>query len=183
VTVLRRALDASVIDSPQFGATSTVAVNSISLSPMQPGDLNAVMEIERRSFPNPWSPGLFLHELKLPFSKTLLARQANGSNTVLGYVCRWLVGDEVHILNLAVGPERRRSGIGRMLVESVIEDAQAHGVNLITLEVRRGNEAAVALYRSFGFKEAGVRRNYYGRGEDAIVMSRVGGAANGDRLL
>jgi [ribosomal protein S18]-alanine N-acetyltransferase len=144
----------------------------LTFTPMQPTDLDAVMEIERRSFPQPWTPGLFLHELKVPFSKTILVRQQNGADEVLGYVCRWLVGDEVHILNLAVHPERRRTGVGRILVERVLEEAQAHGAQVITLEVRRGNEAAIALYASFGFSETGVRRNYYARGEDAIIMTR-----------
>jgi ribosomal-protein-alanine N-acetyltransferase len=141
---------------------------------MQPTDLEAVMEIERRSFPQPWTPGLFLHELKVPFSRTILARPHGGSAEVLGYVCRWLVGDEVHILNLAVHPERRRGGIARVLVQQVLEEADTQGAQLVTLEVRRGNEAALALYRAFGFRETGVRRNYYGRGHDAIVMTRRG---------
>jgi len=143
------------------------------LSPMQSTDLDAVMEIERRSFPQPWSPGLFLHELKVPFSRTTVARQQNGSSDILGYVCRWHVGDEVHILNLAVHPEQRRSGIARLLVEQVVNEADARGAQMITLEVRRGNEPAIALYQSFGFRETGVRRNYYARGEDAIVMTRT----------
>jgi ribosomal-protein-alanine N-acetyltransferase len=145
---------------------------SLTFTAMQPADLPAVMEIERRSFPNPWSPGLFLHELKVPFSSTILARCSGNGEMVLGYVCRWLVGEELHILNLAVHPEHRRSGIGRILVARIVQEAEEHGVQLLTLEVRRGNEPALALYRAFGFQESGVRRNYYGRGEDAIVMAR-----------
>ena len=136
-------------------------------------DLDPVMEIERRSFPQPWSPGLFLHELKVPFSKTILAHTSNGSGELLGYICRWLVGDEVHILNLAVRPDRRGSGVGRALVELIVREAEERGANLITLEVRRENAEAIALYRSLGFTERGVRRNYYGRGQDAIIMSRM----------
>ena len=146
---------------------------AIVLQSMRTEDLDAVMEIERRSFPEPWTPGLFLHELKIPFSKTLLARTPNGSNALLGYVCRWLVGDEVHILNLAVHPDRRQMGIGRALVETVVREADAHGARIVTLEVRRENAAAIALYRTLGFSECGVRRNYYGRGHDALIMSRA----------
>ena len=140
---------------------------------MRREDLDPVMEIERRSFPQPWSPGLFLHELKVPFSKTLLAHTANGSGELLGYICRWLVGDEVHILNLAVHPDRRNGGVGRALVALIVQEAEECGASLITLEVRRENAEAIALYRSFGFTERGVRRNYYGRGQDAIIMSRT----------
>src|SRR5512141_106232 len=101
--------------------------------PMGAGDLDAVMEIERRSFPEPWTPGLFVHELKVPFSKTILARAANGSNAVVGYVCRWLIGDEVHILNLAVHPEHRQRGLGHALVELVLCEADEYHARLITL--------------------------------------------------
>lgn len=149
-----------------------MAQSHLIFTPMRAEDLGAVMEIERRSFPEPWTPGLFLHELRVPFSKTVLARSINGSNEIVGYVCRWLVGDEVHILNLATHPERRRSGIARTLVELVLDEAVQVGARLITLEVRRENTEAIALYRSFGFAECGVRRNYYGRGNDAIIMSR-----------
>ena len=144
----------------------------LTFRPMSREDLDAVMEIERCSFPQPWSPGLFLHELKVPFSKTILACAPNGSGELLGYICRWLVGDEVHILNLAVRPDRRSAGVGSALVELVVQEAEERGASVITLEVRRENVAAIALYSSFGFTERGVRRNYYGRGQDAIIMSR-----------
>jgi ribosomal-protein-alanine N-acetyltransferase len=145
----------------------------MTFAPMGAADLDAVLEIERRSFPQPWSPGLFLHELKVPFSKTLLARTQNGSHALLGYICRWLVGDEVHILNLAVDPDHRKSGIGRALVGLVVREADERAARVITLEVRRENAPALALYRSLGFTERGVRRNYYGHGHDAIIMSRT----------
>ena len=64
---------------------------------MLAADLPQVMELERLAFPNPWTPGLFLHELKLSFSRLLLARGSNGGGRLHGYVCWWLVGDEVHI--------------------------------------------------------------------------------------
>jgi [ribosomal protein S18]-alanine N-acetyltransferase len=140
--------------------------------PMVAADLPHVLEIERLVFPNPWTPGLFLHELKLAFSRLVLARTNNGARRVLGYVCWWVVGDEVHILNLAVHPDARRSGTGRALVQRVVDDAAAHAAVSVSLEVGRGNEAAAALYRSMGFTQTGVRRNYYGEGKDAIIMER-----------
>ena len=148
-----------------------VTVCAMIVSPMTPADLDEVMEIEQRSFPEPWSRGMFLHELKLPFSKTLLARADDPPHALLGYVCRWLVGDEVQILNIAVDPACRQRGVGRALVEQVLQEAEARHIRTVTLEVRPGNTAAVALYRSFGFSESGVRRNYYGCGEDAMQMS------------
>lgn len=139
---------------------------------MVAADLPQVMELERLAFPNPWTPGLFLHELKLSFSRLHLARSGNGQRRLLGYACWWLVGDEVHILNLAVHPDARRSGTGRAMVERVFADAAAHHAVSVSLEVRRDNQAAVALYHALGFTETGLRRNYYGQGEDALIMER-----------
>jgi ribosomal-protein-alanine N-acetyltransferase len=140
-------------------------------SPMTVTDLDEVLDIERRSFPEPWSRGMFLHELKLPFSKSIVARAADAPHELLGYICWWLIGDELQILNVAAHPERRQRGIGRALVELVLHEAQTRRAGTITLEVRRGDTAATALYRSFGFAESGVRRNYYRHGEDAILMT------------
>jgi [ribosomal protein S18]-alanine N-acetyltransferase len=149
---------------------------------MVAADLPQVMEIERLAFPNPWTPGLFLHELKLSFSRLHLARSGNGNRRLLGYVCWWLVGDEVHVLNLAVHPDARRGGTGRALVQRVLADAAAHHAASVSLEVRRDNQPAAALYRSLGFTETGMRRNYYGQGEDAIVMERRLAASPNERL-
>jgi [ribosomal protein S18]-alanine N-acetyltransferase len=135
-------------------------------------DVAAVVEIERRSFAKPWSTGLFLHELKVPFSRSVAAWTGPGrKRRLVGYVCRWLVGDEIHILNLAVDPDCREQGIGRALVELVLEEAQDRQIPQVTLEVRAENAPARALYRKLGFAECGHRRNYYGRDEDAIIMS------------
>ena len=147
-------------------------VDALVFYPMVAADLPQVMELERLAFPKPWTPGLFLHELKLSFSRLHLARTANGTRRLLGYVCWWLVGDEVHILNLAVHPEARRHGTGRALVQRVLDDAAAHRAASVSLEVRHDNTGALALYRDMGFSEIGLRRNYYGHGEDAIIMER-----------
>ncbi|MBI4515932.1 MAG: ribosomal protein S18-alanine N-acetyltransferase [Deltaproteobacteria bacterium] len=152
------------------------------VDPMQAEDLPQVLEIERQSFPQPWTAGLFLHELKLPFSRTLLLRSCNGSPAALGYICRWLVAEEVHILNVAVHPDYRGRGFGRLLVETIIHEARTAGARLVTLEVRRHNAAALRLYRKLGFAEKGVRRNYYGRGDDAIIMTRELSAGAGGEL-
>lgn len=149
---------------------SAAASPELVFEPMVAADLPQVMELERLAFPNPWTPGLFLHELKLSFSRLYLAR--NAARRLLGYACWWLVGDEVHILNVAVHPDARRNGTGRALVQRVVEDALAHNAASVSLEVGRTNEPATALYRSMGFSEVGLRRNYYGQGEDAVIMER-----------
>ncbi len=141
-------------------------------APMVAADLAAVIEIERQAFATPWTPGLFLHELRLDFSRLELARRAGAGGEVVGYACWWLIGDEVHILNLAVCPTARRGGAGRALVQRVLDDAAARAARSVSLEVRQENTAAVALYRAMGFSPIGLRRNYYGRGEDAVIMER-----------
>jgi ribosomal-protein-alanine N-acetyltransferase len=146
---------------------------ALTFAQMVAADLPQVMELERLAFrQQPWTPGLFLHELKLPFSRLQLARTANGDHRLLGYVCWWVIGDEVHILNLAVRPDARRGGTGRALVQRVLDDAVACAAHSVSLEVRPENEAALALYRSLDFSQIGRRRNYYGPGEDAIIMER-----------
>jgi len=140
---------------------------------MVAADLPQVMEIERLSFASdPWTPGLFLHELKLDFSRLHLARTADATHRLVGYACWWLVGDEIHILNLAVRPEARGSGAGRALVQRILDDAVAHAAVSVSLEVRPENAAALGLYRAMGFTQIGLRKNYYARAEDAVIMER-----------
>jgi [ribosomal protein S18]-alanine N-acetyltransferase len=135
------------------------------------GDLPQIVEIERLSFDNPWSRDSFLRELSLPFSRTSVAVTSNDvTDVVVGYLCRWLVADECHILNVAVRPIKRRIGVGERLMEHAIDEAKLEKARLVTLEVRRSNLAARSLYRKLGFEERRLRKNYYGSGDDAIVM-------------
>jgi ribosomal-protein-alanine N-acetyltransferase len=137
---------------------------------MTPEDVPRVVEIERAAFESPWSAGQFLHELKIPFSRLRVARVADDGRAVVGYACWWVIGDEVELQNLAVIAGERGSGIGRLLAEVVIDDAKRSGACKVRLEVREGNDHARRLYDSLGFTPSGLRRNYYGRGHDAIVM-------------
>ena len=134
-------------------------------------DLPQIIEIERLAFDHPWSRDSFLRELSLPFSRTLVATASNSlPEFIAGYLCRWLVADECHILNVAVHPKTRRTGGGVRLMDDTIAEAKREKARLITLEVRRSNLAARSLYRKLHFEERRLRRNYYGSGEDAIVM-------------
>jgi ribosomal-protein-alanine N-acetyltransferase len=149
--------------------------------PMVAADLPQVMELERLAFPvEPWTPGLFLHELKLDFSRVELARTADAKRRLVGYACWWLVGDEIHILNLAVHPDAQRRGLGRALVQRVLDDAAAHAATSVSLEVRHDNAPGESLYRAMGFTQIGRRKNYYGKGIDALIMERKLGE-NGER--
>jgi [ribosomal protein S18]-alanine N-acetyltransferase len=134
-------------------------------------DLDGIWQIERLSFSQPWSLRSFQRELTLPFSRLVVASGSeNGDRSLAGFLCRWLVADESHILNVAVHPELRRFGVGTQLIRVAIDEAKAKGIGLVTLEVRRSNVAARRLYRKLEFEERRLRRNYYAPGEDAIVM-------------
>jgi ribosomal-protein-alanine N-acetyltransferase len=148
--------------------TTRVAARTWVLVDMVPSDLPEVVAIERASFPNPWTGPLFLQELQVGFSRTVVARDAHGA--IAGYLCRWLVADEIHVLNVAVAPSVRGQGLGAALIRHVLDEAAACRVTAVTLEVRRSNAAGRRLYDSFGFEEVGSRPNYYGRGEDALIL-------------
>ncbi len=143
---------------------------------MRPDDLEEVMVIERAAFRHPWSPELFRRELEHDWSSILVAVEPltsapHGGERIIGFLIFWLVHDEVHVLNVAVVPEYRRKGIARMLMSETERRAMQAGAALMTLEVRRSNEAALELYREFEYRAVGVRPNYYvDEGEDAIVM-------------
>jgi ribosomal-protein-alanine N-acetyltransferase len=142
-------------------------------------DLPRILEIERLAFPQPWSLESFKRELILPFSRIMVVDRAppESDGQVAGFLCRWLIVDECHILNLAVHPGLRRGGIGQVLMAEAINEAKAKDIRMVTLEVRRSNVAARSLYRKLSFEERRLRSNYYGPGEDAIVMELALGPA------
>ncbi len=135
-------------------------------------DLPRVLDIERLSFPQPWSLNSFRRELSLSFSRLILAVNGDGPSerVITGYLCRWLVAEEYHVLNVAVHPDFRQRGIGEALMIAAVSEARARKAHLMILEVRRSNLEARKLYRKLGFEERRLRRNYYGPGEDALVM-------------
>ncbi len=139
---------------------------------MREEDLARVSAIERAGFKNPWSDELLRRELSHAWSTILLATDgAPGREEILGFIVFWLVHDEVHVLNIAVAVEARRRGVGRALMDEAAARARRAGAVLATLEVRRSNTSAIALYRALGYRQVGIRPNYYAdEGEDAIVM-------------
>lgn len=140
---------------------------------MRAEDVVRVVEIEKDGFRNPWSADLLTRELSHTWSSILLAteRGAGGAEVILGFIVFWLVHDEVHVLNIATALEARRCGLGRALMHEAAEAGRRRGATLATLEVRRSNTPALDLYRSLGYRQVGVRPNYYAEeGEDAIVM-------------
>jgi [ribosomal protein S18]-alanine N-acetyltransferase len=141
---------------------------------MRSEDLPRVAEIEKDGFRHPWSSELLERELDHAWSTVLLAVEGRPRReAVIGFVIFWLVHDEVHVLNVATAREERRRGVARALMEEAALEGRRRGAVLVTLEVRRSNEAAMALYRSLGYRQVGVRPRYYAEeGEDAIVMTK-----------
>ncbi len=146
-----------------------VPVPPLSLERMAAADLDEVIVIERLSFTLPWSRGAFLYEIEQnQVARCWVLRQ---QRRLVGYVCLWEIADEVHITNVAVHPECRRQGLGRMMIGWILDDARRRDLRLVILEVRPSNTEARALYESFGFQVVGRRRGYYyDTGEDALVM-------------
>jgi ribosomal-protein-alanine N-acetyltransferase len=151
----------------QGAAEPDDTASPIVFSAMRRRNLDAVLAIERRAFAHPWSREVFARELRVPFSKVVLARV---QGEIVGYACRWLHADAVEIQNVAVHPDWRRRSIGRRLVETLLDEARAAGVRRALLEVRRYNRPALSLYRKLGFRETGTRPGYYSDGEDAVLM-------------
>ncbi len=145
--------------------------NEITICPMAEEDLDQVLAIERSSFPSPWLRQHFLDELNSPHAFPYSAFDPSGR--LVGFICPMLLLDEGHVMDVAVDPSCRGKGIGRILVQRVLDDCRARGASFVSLEVRVSNEAAISLYRGMGFVETGRRKRYYKDGEDALMMEYV----------
>jgi len=129
-------------------------------------DLPAVVSIERRSFPAPWSLAMFVLELSKPSGICLAATHGDD---LAGYLICSRYDRVWHLMNVAVAPERRRQGIATQLISRLVEEGG--GRLPFTLEVRVSNHDAIAMYERLGFRSAGVRPRYYqDNGEDALIM-------------
>lgn len=152
-------------------APAEVAQQAPQLAPMTRDDLDAVLQVEQRSYGQPWSRRNFLDSLRAGHQGQCLWR----SDTLLGYFLVMPGVEEVHLLNITVAPDWRRQGWGRVLLEALVLWARTRNARWIWLEVRSDNRAARTLYRRFGFAEVGLRKGYYplGRGlhADAVLMS------------
>jgi ribosomal-protein-alanine N-acetyltransferase len=135
---------------------------------MRPADLTEVMLIERRSFSAPWEESTFRGLMRRP-SASLLVAEDGGE--VAGFSVMWFAADEGQLGDIAVLPELRGQGIGRLLLAESIAIAATRGTRSLYLEVRETNDGARALYEAVGFSKVGVRKQYYTEPvEDAIVM-------------
>ena len=138
---------------------------TLRLRRLELADLDAIERIERASYPTPWSRSMFATELAKP------------SSLSLGAVDEYLVlaryGDAWHVMNVAVAPESRRTGVATALLRRLLDETRHDAQRGYTLEVRVSNVGAIALYERFGFRTKGVRRGYYtDNREDALIMWR-----------
>ena len=152
----------------KLGAKGT-ANEAVTFQRMRRRHLPAVMRIEHKAHPKPWSLGVFHNELSQGTSRYYVVVRTGGR--VAGYGGLMFVADEAHVTNIAIAPGLRRQGLGTLLLAHLAHEGTRRGCSAMTLEVRVGNLGAQALYRNFGFVTAGTRRNYYPEtGEDALVM-------------
>lgn len=154
-----------------------MALPPLHIRPMTAEDLDGVLALEAASFSDPWSRGLYEHELndnKFSRYRVVVPAEGAGKPDVLAQGGWMLFGEEAHILTIAVRPELRGQGIGRWLLLHLLAEAQEAGCASVLLEVRPSNEAAIRLYESLGFAVIGRRKRYYPDKEDALVLQLEG---------
>ena len=140
------------------------------LRPMREADREAVMAIEVRAYPFPWSRGIFRDCLHAGYAMWVQEHQG----VIVGYGVLSIAADEAHVLNLCTAPGHEGQGLGQRMLQALLKIARGHGAQRVFLEVRPSNPRAIALYERSGFNEIGRRPRYYpahGGREDAIVMA------------
>ncbi len=133
---------------------------------LRPKDLPRVLEIERICFPDPWS----VESFRGIISSVAYFSFGYFRRDLWGYLVALRAADELHILNIAVEPSRRREGLGTQLLQYILDKLESR-LKVVYLEVRASNAPALAFYQKWGFQSVGVRKSYYRDGEDALVMA------------
>jgi [ribosomal protein S18]-alanine N-acetyltransferase len=156
----------------------TPATNNVSITRMTEHDLLEVVDIEENSGLSRWGWAAYYAELQgtnrdlMLVARVTNAEQRRGSQGLAGYIVARMGADELHINNVAVREKYRRRGIGRHLLKAILEEGKRLRVAWAFLELRAGNEAALALYEKCGFSVTSRRRKYYSDPvEDALVMN------------
>jgi ribosomal-protein-alanine N-acetyltransferase len=148
---------------------SAVLKTQYDFRPMRMDDLDTIMLIEPQIYPYPWTRGNFSDSLNSGYSAWVLMH----NEEIIGYSLMMMVLDEAHLLNLSIAKTYQKQGLGRTLLEHMVDIAKNNQMANMFLEVRQSNISAITLYENMGFNEMAIRRNYYpatnGR-EDAILM-------------
>lgn len=146
--------------------------SALDFRPMQEADLDEVLEIERASYPYPWTRTIFLDCLHAGYSCWVCGRRG----IIEGYGVLSVAAGESHLLNICMRKESRKQGIGSKMLTHLTAIARRHDAEVLFLEVRVSNTGARKLYEFSGFNELGTRRDYYptdnGR-EDALIFART----------
>ena len=146
--------------------------DTLHVAPLDRAHLDQIVSIERASFSDPWTRGMF--ESELDVEARGYARGVLRGARLIGYLFAVIIPDEAHVGNLAVSPEERRHGVAQQLLDQLVLDAVPAGVRRVTLEVRSSNHMARKFYYKNNFIDIAIRKNYYRSPvEDAIVMYRV----------
>jgi [ribosomal protein S18]-alanine N-acetyltransferase len=150
-------------------AAGSASPIQVVMAPMRTRDLRGVLAIEQAVFPQPWTHRLFVEELSQRKSRAY--RAAWVDQAIVGFAGLMFIDDEAHVNNVAVDPRWQGRGLGAAILADLVRVALERGARHLTLEVRVGNDPAIALYRRFGMAPVGVRPNYYPEtGDDALIM-------------
>lgn len=137
---------------------------------MERTDLDEILEIEKVSFPSPWTRDMFLEEMSNRSARLIVFTE---DGLIVGYMCFWVVLDEGHLMNIAVRPDRRGRGYGTYMMERLRELCLKDGLNKIILDVGKRNLPARRLYKKCGYSSIGFRKRYYTSiNDDAVVMEK-----------
>ena len=139
---------------------------------MRPRDIEEVIAIERRVYPDPWSRWIFYHEMfENPMAHLRVLRTRQPPERLVGYATLRLMGENAHLTNLALHPDFIGRGLGRYFLAYVMDYAHRRGGRRMWLEVRKGNRRALRLYARFGFRFMRELPGYYPNGDDALVLA------------
>lgn len=131
-----------------------------------------ILNVERECFIKPWSEKMFKEEIEGKFSHYYVIEE---DGHAVGYMGMWSLSGEGHITNVAVSKAHRNKGYAKALISHFIEIAKRENLDFLTLEVKESNTPAISLYKSFGFTQVGVRKNYYENSEDALLLTKFFG--------
>ena len=150
--------------------SAILSPGSVKLRAMLDEDLQYVIKIEEASYTHPWTLGIFRDCLRVGYHCQVLEMDGD----IQGYAVMSEAVGEAHILNVCVRPECQGTGLGKVLVEYLLDSARRMRAEIVLLEVRPSNKIALSLYHNMGFCEVGTRKNYYpshnGR-EDALILA------------
>lgn len=160
-------------ENPKQSLNSEMSENldNLIIDEMKKEDLDQIVKIEEQSFSDPWQKNFFFMDIENPSALPLVAKL---DQKVVGYICLWMILDEIQISNIAVTPELRKKGIGQKMIQKLLKMVEKKDFRRITLDVRMSNQPAINLYEKFGFQKVGQRKNYYRKPqEDALLMEKI----------